>query len=480
MKKLKISSIILSTVLLAASCTKDLTDLNSNPKKPAAVVAPTLFANAELALTDNMASTNVNLNIFRLLSQHWTETTYPDESQYDLSTRNIPQNWWHALYRDVLIDLAEAKEIITADATLDAGTKQNQLAQIEIVSVYTYSVLLNTFGNIPYSDALNIDNLSPKYDDAATIYTNLLDRLDAAIGDLDPAAESFGASDILYKGDVAAWLKFANSLKLRMALTVADVPAMAARAKTAVEAAAPNAFTSANEDAIFPYSTIPPNTNPLWVDLVQSGRLDFVGANTLVDKMNALNDPRRQFFFNEAPGGGYKGGIYGASNDYSAFSPAGDLLRAKDFPAVWIDYTEVEFLRAEAIERGYNVGGGSAAQHYTNGVTASIVSWGGTAEDAAAYLLQPGVAYATAGATWQEKIGTQKWYALYNRGFDAWTEWRRLDFPRLVKPADAQSEMPVRFPYPVSEQNLNKINYDEAAAAIGGDDVTTKIFWDTK
>src|SRR5690606_4721124 len=149
----------------------------------------------------------------------------------------------------------------------------------------------------------------------------------------------------------------------------------------AIEEASPAAFTSAEDDAIFAYSTIPPNTNPLWVDLVQSGRLDFVGANTLIDRMNALNDPRRPFFFGEAAGGGYKGGPYGTSNDYSAFAPVGDLLRAKDFPAVWIDYTEVEFLRAEAVERGYTVGG-TALDHYNNAVTASIVSWGGTATDA--------------------------------------------------------------------------------------------------
>jgi hypothetical protein len=475
MKKLKLSSIILSTVLLAMSCTKGLTDLNSNPKKPAAVAAATLFANAEVGVTDNLTSTDVNLNIFRLLSQQWTETTYPDESQYDLSTRNIPQSWWHALYRDVLADLGECKKIVTEDATLAAGVKKNQLAQIDIVSVYTYSVLVATFGNIPYTDALNVDNLSPKYDDAKTVYENLLDRLDADIAALDVASESFGASDILYKGDVAAWKKFANSLKLRMGMILVD--ANTARAKKAVEEAAPNAFTAAEESAIFAYSTIPPNTNPLWVDLVQSGRLDFVGANTLIDTLNALNDPRRPFFFGEAPGGGYKGGTYGASNDYSSFSPVGNLLRAKDFPSVWIDYTEVEFLRAEAIERGFTVAG-AAAVHYTNAVTASIVSWGGTPAQAATYLANPRVNYATATGGWKGKIGVQKWFALYNRGFEAWTEWRRLDYPQLVAPEEALSDIPVRFPYPVSEQNLNKINYDAASSAIGGDEVTTKLFFD--
>jgi Susd and RagB outer membrane lipoprotein len=67
---------------------------------------------------------------------------------------------------------------------------------------------------------------------------------------------------------------------------------------------------------------------------------------------------------------------------------------------------------------------------------------------------------------------------LYNRGLEAWTEWRRLDYPVLVAPVDALSEIPVRYTYPVQEQNLNVTNYTEAASAIGGDEVTTKIFWD--
>ncbi|WP_254639789.1 SusD/RagB family nutrient-binding outer membrane lipoprotein [Chitinophaga sp. GbtcB8] len=477
MKKLTLSYITLAfAMVLTASCTKNLTDLNQNSKKPAAVVAPTLFANAELNITNALTSTNVNVNIFRLLAQYWTETTYPDESQYDLSTRNIPQEFWHRLYRDVLTDLNEAKKVINEDATLDAAVKKNQLAQIEIVTIYTYNVILNTFGNIPYTDAMDIDNLSPKYDDAKTVYLDLLARLDAANANLDPAAASFGASDILYKGDVAGWKKMASSLKMRMWMVLADDEP--AKAKAGIEQASATAFTSAADNASFQYSTVPPNTNPLWVDLVQSGRLDFVGANTLVDTMNALSDPRRPFFFGEAAGGGFKGGIYGTSNDYSAFSPVGDLLRKKDYPSIWIDYTEVEFLRAEAIERGMTGVAGTAATHYTNAVTASIISWGGTDAEAATYLAQPEVAYATATGGYKGKIGVQKWLALYNRGFEAWTEWRRLDFPKLVKPEEAQSEIPLRYPYPVSEQNLNQTNYDAAAKAIGGDVVTTKLFWD--
>jgi hypothetical protein len=150
------------------------------------------------------------------------------------------------------------------------------------------------------------------------------------------------------------------------------------------------------------------------------------------------------------------------------------------FEGLLLDYSEVEFLLAEAVERGFITG--SAADHYNKAVTASITYWGGTAAEAAAYLAQPKVAYTTAGATWKEKIGFQKWLALYNRGWESWVEWRRLDYPRLSPPSGgnvpAGLAIPVRMIYPIIEQTLNGANREAAAGAIGGDLATTKLWWD--
>ncbi|MGE5107907.1 MAG: SusD/RagB family nutrient-binding outer membrane lipoprotein, partial [Sphingobacteriales bacterium] len=138
----------------------------------------------------------------------------------------------------------------------------------------------------------------------------------------------------------------------------------------------------------------------------------------------------------------------------------------------------VEFLLAEAKERGFVVSG-TAEEHYNNAITASIEEWGGSSTDAATYLARPAVAYTTAAGTYKQKIGTQKWIALYDRALDSWTEYRRLDYPVLVAPASAYTVFPMRFTYPVSEQNLNKTNYSSAATAIGGDKVETKLWFDT-
>ncbi|MBS4042663.1 MAG: SusD/RagB family nutrient-binding outer membrane lipoprotein [Chitinophagaceae bacterium] len=470
MKKILIYSGLVC--ILLSSCKKDLTSLNVDPKNPSAVPAYTLFTYAQKNLSDNLASPNVNLNIFRLITQAWTETTYTDESNYDISTRNIPQNWFHSFYRDVLRNLEDARNLIPGEV-VDPIKRKNQLAIVDVMKVYSYHYLFTTFGNVPYSEALNLENTQPKYDDAKTAYTSLMTTLNTAIGNM-AAGESFGSADIIYGGDIAMWKKFANSLKLKMALMMADYDAAAAA--TAAAAASTGVFTSNADNAKFAYLGAPPNTNPVWVNLVQSGRKDFVVTSTIVNQMTANSDPRIPLFFTTDAGGGYSGGIPGANNNYATFSKPSLTIQAEAFPYTLMDYAEVEFLLAEAVARGFAGVSGTAAGHYANAVTASITDWGGSTGAATTYLTQPGVVYNP--ANYKQSIGTQKWLAMFDRGHDAWTEWRRLDYPALVAPPTALSTIPKRFTYPVSEQNLNKSNYDAASAAVGGDNVATKLWFD--
>ncbi len=426
---------------------------------------------------DILTSSNVNNNIFRLLSQYWTETTYTDESRYDLATRNIPQNFWNIMYVSVLKNINECQKLIPEQgAGVVPAVQANQNACAEILNVYSYMCLVNIFGNVPYSEALDYRNVYPKYDDAATIYNDLATRLDKAISDIDTGADGFGNSDLLYGGDMAAWKTFANSLKMKIGMTLAD--ADPAKAKSMVESAAAGAISSNDENVTFHYLASPPNTNPIWVDLVNSGRKDFVGANTIVDYMLSVNDPRVPLYFTEDGDGGYSGGIYGTSNNFATFSKPADAILAPDFEAMFMDYAEVEFLLAEAVERGMNVGG-TAKEHYSAAIRASIEYWGGSSADADAYLAQSSVAYESAAGDWKQKIGTQKWLALYNRGLDGWTEWRRFDYPVLNVPVDlTYDDIPRRYTYPIQEQTLNKDSYGAAVSAIGGDNVQTILFWD--
>ncbi|QNF33685.1 SusD/RagB family nutrient-binding outer membrane lipoprotein [Adhaeribacter swui] len=472
----KILLLCIPAMMFATSC-KDLDDYdNLNPKAATTVPAVSLVSNAQRVLANTINTPDYNINPFRFYVQHWAATTYPDESQFVIETRSINRFFWDPLYRDVLSDLNEGKKLVTADAVLDPKVKANQLAAIEVLEVYAWSVLVNTFGDIPYTEALNADNVLPKFDDDAAIFADLTTRLDKAIGMFDASASGLGTGDLYYNGNVANWLKFANSLKLRLGMTLADVDA--AKAKTMVEAAAPNVITSNAENAKITYLSALPNRNQLYESLVQSGRSDFVGASTLIDPMLATNDPRLPIYFKPVAGSSnFKGGTAGTPNSATNNSTPGAALENPTLPGMLLTYSEVEFLLAEAVERGFAVAG-TAEAHYNAAVTASITEWGGSAADAATYLEKSAVAYNTAAGDWKQKIGTQKWIALYSQPTQAWTEWRRLDAPNLVKPAAAISEIPLRLPYPTTEANLNTTNYAAAASAMGGDVVTSRIFWD--
>lgn len=534
---MKINKIIYLVLLIviSVSCTDDFEDYNTDNKRPLNLEGEFIFNNGQKELVDYLSNTNVNRNIFKLIAQYWTETTYTDEANYDLTNRNIPSEAFDTYYRDVLKSFKEAKELIQADpitATETEAQKQNKIQIIRIMEVYVYHNLVNIFGNVPYTEALDIDNINPAYDDAATIYNSLFTELDNAMSLMNIAEESFtGTDDIIYHGSVGQWMKFANSLKLRMAMSLADVnPAKAQQ--MAQEAVTAGVMTSSMDNALVVYQGSYPNTNPLHEDLVLSGRKDFVVANTLVDYLNNLQDPRlfeyasypvefpyakdddgnlldttltvgegAYFIYKDVLGNDsivyetypitltpstntlheealiYLGGEYGASNSYSGHSHIHPSIEAPEFPGFLLTYSEVQFYIAEAAARTWSVGQ-TAVDAYNEAVGASFRWWGLSDAAAASYLAQPDVAYDA--ANWKQLIGLQAYLAMYTRGLVAWDFYRRLDYPVMNVSADALTggPVPTRFTYPVPEQTLNGKNYYQASDDIGGDEMLTRIFWD--
>ena len=517
MKKLA----IIITAVIFASCSSELESLNENIKDPLAVPGESLFTGAQKNLVDQVVDLNVNNNNTKLWAQYLQETTYTDESNYDQVTRTIPATHWSVLYKNVLKDLDEAKKVIEATTYTTSeleALKPNKLTIIEILNIYTYGLLVETFGDVPYTEALDIDNLLPKYDDGETVYKDLIGRLTAAIDALDESTESFGSADRIYNGDVAQWKKFAASLKLRMGILLSDVDA--AFAKSTVESAvATGVFTSNADNASYEFLGSDPNTNPIYDNLVLSGRKDFVAATTVIDIMQPRSyeyledsnedgeinedddrtvvpgsvtstDPRMKYYFASNVDVDpsveqvvYIGGEIGNTANYASHTHVSAQLEEATFPGIILDYAEVRFLLAEARARTFEVGG-TVKEHYDAAITASIIDWGGTEAEATTYLTEPSVDYdsaiaaSTAATPWKEVIGTQKWIALYNRGLEAWTSIRLLDYPLMATPAEAVSGFPNRYTYPILEQSLNGANYGSASSAIGGDEAETKLFWD--
>ena len=360
--------LIIFLVFISVTACEKLDTLNANLKDFTVVPGEAVYNGATRALLNQMFTCNVNNNNTMLFVQYFAETTYPDESRYDMITRPIPATHMNTMYRLVLMNYKDAARALSTASLggIDQKQRDNQLAIIEIMSIFTWSNLVETYGNMPYSEALDYLKPNPKYDDGLTIYKDLISRLNAAITKLDPAYAGMGAGyDNVFGGTVAGtakWIRFANTLKLRMWIMLSDVASEAALAKTTVEAAAPNVFnvpiTSATTGDKFAltYLSASPNQNPFYTELVVSGRYDFVNTSVYVDAMNAVNDPRRVGYMWTQVDGAYVGGAQGMPNSYPAFTHVDNAKLTATREVVLMDYTEAEFLLAEAVERGFSVG----------------------------------------------------------------------------------------------------------------------------
>jgi len=465
---------ILPAVILIGACTKDISSYNDQTKKAAVVPAAPLFTNATRGLSDQMSNIgggNITLHIVG----HMAQAIIEDNAQYNFQTSGMPNTQWNVLYRDVLNDLKRSDSILSTDKLTNPAIIANQRACVDITSVYAWYVLVTSFGNIPYSEALNPNNLFPKYDDQQAIVSDLLKRLDNDLSNLSTSSAGFAKTeDLWFGGSIAKWISFTNSVKVLIGMTLADVDP--ATSKSVVEAASPNAITSTAQNAIMTYGSQPSN-NPTYASFVVAKRNDYIAPKTLMDQLLSNSDPRLSSFFGKNSAGKYVGGVMGVQTTYSTVSGPSTKDSASNLSYVVLDYSEMEFLRAEAVARGYNVGG-TVESHYNEGIRQSIKYWGGADSSVTRYLADPSVAYATAAGTDLQKIAFQKWISMYMHPYHEWVDMRRLDWPQLPAPVGAVSGFPNRLYYPTAEQTVNGTNYTQAASAIGGDKVETKLFWD--
>ncbi|WP_233740564.1 SusD/RagB family nutrient-binding outer membrane lipoprotein [Halpernia humi] len=450
-----------------SSCTSDLTDLNIDPKHPTVLPSANLMAKGQQQQFYYTYTGSVNYNNFKFFTQMWAETTYTDETNYDIVTRNQPRNNFNVMYNGVLNNYEQAKKNLVAE-----GGDANKMATLEIAEISAWETIVDTYGDVPYTQALQASTgqFAPAYDDAKSIYTDLFKRINAVIPTI--TAGTGYSEDLVYGGDMMKWKKLANSIKLRLALNLDDTDH--ATAKAAGEAAYASGLMTSDADSYalaFPGGLF---SNPLFDDLIASGRKDFVPSELVVNMMNAKMDPRRPMYFTTV-GGAYVGGVFGDGNPYPNYSHYQETTWLQPTaPATLLSYTEVLFMLTEAAARGYSVGG-TADTWYKMAVTNSMNEYGVAAGDTSAYLL----AHPYDAANWKKSIGEEAYIALHNRGFAEWNFSRRLDYPVFVNPTNSRLDgVPVRMPYSDQEYVLNKGNVTAAASKIGGDKATTKLFWD--
>lgn len=473
---LKKLSYITLFALTLGSCSDTLDDINTNPNATETPLAPYLLTGTLKQGADLYWGDANNFNSSLLFVQHWAKIQYTEPDRYDVSNTSFT-SLWNTGYATLITDL---NTIINFP---EAQANSNYKGIALTLRSWTFLLLTDAYGSIPYKEAgLKV---TPAYNTQKEVYTGLLEDLKQAQSLLNTSGGSV-TGDLAYKGDVSKWKKLVNSLRLRIALRISDrEPALAKQAVIDATTDAGGLISSNTETFKFTY-TSSPQQNPAsaWFET----RDDFRISKTMVDQLNEFSDPRLPVYAqlpSDATVGKYVGGANGLSNSdansqgFAKTSKPGTYFLTSSSPAVIFSYSEVLFNLSEAVARGYI--SGDAEQLYKNAITASFNQFGITdATVISNYLNQASVKYDA--TNYAKSIGTQKWIAFYGQGLDAFTEWRRLDYPVLkAGPATVlDGKLPSRFFYPGTEQSLNGDSYQAAIAVQGKDLLTTKLWFDAK
>ena len=474
--KTKYIPLLLSGLLLitAASCKKDLTDTNVDPNSSQNAQPEFLLTAAIKNTADTYWGTTNNMNSSLLFVQHWAKIQYTDPDRYIFSNTAF-QDLWTTGYRQGIVNLNQLIKLA------DAQGNTNYKGVALVLRSWIFALETDAYGDVPYAQAGDITQfLTPKYDAQRDVYLGILSDLKAAQASLDPAGKAI-TGDVIYANSIANWKKFANSLRLRIALRIADrEPALAKQVIADIQTEGGTYISSNTENAQLNYKASP-NQNP--ISNLFDTRDDYRISKTIVDQLTALNDPRLPVYASKAvktqlytgvPNGLLTGDA--AALGLTSTSKPGAYFIAPTAPAVIISYAEILFDRAEAAARGFTAE--NAAALYSQAVEASLVQYGIQATDIATYKARADVQYDA--SNYKKSIGNQKWIALFGQGLEAFAEWRRLDYP-ILTPAAAgalNGKIPVRFIYPGNEQSLNPDGYKAAVAHQGTDALTTKLWFD--
>lgn len=461
-------------LLILSGCSKELERINRNPNEAQTAQPDYLLSNGIKANIDTYWGTDATMETSLLYVQYWSKIQYTDPDKYIPAATSI-QTIWNNFY-------AQGVQDFTTLAQLgDTLNNPNYKAVAIIMRSWIFQVLTDYYGDIPYTQTANIEKYpTPKYDEQKDVYTGLLAELKTAVGLINTTGDPI-SGDILYNGDLSKWKKFANSLRLRIALRISDREFAAAKVVFDEIGADNTGLIASNAENAQLVYLASPNQNPVAKN--RETRDDYRISKSIVDKLKSLNDPRLTIYATLPKDTNVIIGVTNGLPTDSASrlglnktSDVGSVFRATTAPAVLFNYAELLFIKAEAAQRGLL--SGDAADLYAQAVTASLKQYNVSDAAIATYLAQPTVIYNA--ANYKQSIGDQKWLALFGEGLEGFTEWRRLDYPVLT-PAFQGSlggKIPLRLTYPSGEQALNADSYKAAIVHQGPDQLITRLWFD--
>lgn len=505
-------------MLCVISCTTDFEKVNTNPNYPESAEASLLLPGIVREMANNWGDQGWEEGF--TVTQYASRLQFTSGDRYDWSPTGDPYDNAYASLRDVENIIRDTKE--NAD-------QQNYYGVALVLKSWIYSYLVDAYGDVPYTEAtkgISDDNITPAFSPQSEIYDGLLADLKEANTILTGTGGIAG--DILYGGDVLKWRKFANSLRLRLAMRISDVnnaKAISEMSEIVGDSSTYPVFESNSDAALLQWNS----DNPQPKYDTRSGSFDEVRLSTTLEtRLKDLGD-RRLIVFAQPTSNSGKGiysdnlddyvGMPNGLDDAAAlgYSPSGkpeesgsnfisrlgillacracnvEQASATASQTIIMDYSELQYILAEARERGF-ISVGDTDDYYEKGIKASFsyylerVIAGGWNEiatdlqgfDVDAYIAQTSVALTGTSNEKLEKIALQKWISLFYTGFEAWSDWRRTGMPEVIPGPDAVNggKVPVRFQYPNTVKSTNNENYKAAVARMGADDLNTRLWWD--
>lgn len=469
-------------IIMFTGCTDGFDTLNVNPNQAQAVPPNMVMTQVIFNVADR--SPRIAYGQGNFITQHTAKQNFTDFDRYAWTPSDGYWNTLYAYLRDInnLILLGEQT----------GNTNYQGIGYIW--KAYTFSLLTDALGDVPYSSALqgrDDANYQPVYDTQEAVYTGILNDLKRANELLNPDGFMI-EGDIFYDGDIMQWKKMANSLRLRYLLRISNASDVSSEMREILNNPAQfPIFQSLDDQAALTYLDSPPNQ---WFS--HSGRVGGFRerrmSQTIEDRFMEFNDPRIREYFRPTRAfqlgqwdkefNGFPNGLGEAEAlDWDGGSNFQSELAEKYFDepnsaeAIVMTYFELQFILAEASLKGLIPG--NPANYYTEGVRSAMEYYNVEAERIDEYLSQPSVAYNPDNAL--EQIMMQKWIGSYMIAFEGWNDWRRTGLPSFMPAVsdDNNNRIPVRFLYPTNERVFNPDNIQQAISRQGADNINTPIWW---
>lgn len=479
-KNRKIALVLSGTFLLITSCTKDFKEINTNPNSPVSVQPSLLLRQVIYDYGEQMSYEGFTAG--NLLGQYTTALDFNLFDRHNLKSPQLGGNPWPIFYKN-----------LTDNEIIIGLSRENETYAVYegpalILKAYMSAALTDLFGDVPYYEAFNgaDGTVTPVYDSQESIYLDeggILDNLDKGIAEIGNYSGSIRLEgDILFEGDLYAWIRFANSLKIKYLMRISDKVDVTAQLQTIFDD--DNYIHGNTENAVFDFTDGEPNNFRL-ARLRIGDFNNFVLSETMEEILTNLNDPRIAILFRpfgNSTSGEFNGLLNGIDASQTSialadYSLTGSIYRENTgvLDANFMTSMETQFLLAEAAQKG--IISADAKVLYENGVKQAFDYWNAELPDD--YLFTS-AAFDSSGTNALEQIVTQKWVANMINGYEGWIEYRRTGFPQLKRISASLNNnlIPVRMPYPSEEEALNNANYSVAASATNGNSVNVNVWWD--